>query len=246
MLSEKPWKLDSLLMLGLSLLLGIGFFSLAAGFLGQYGGGKVDDNSTLLLLLRSLALDGSILISIFFFLRLERLSWADAFGFRTPGIGRALLWGFVLAVLFSPVGQGMNELCARGLEHFNVPVPNEQAVDTLQKAAPGFNRIYLIVFAVLIAPVAEETLFRGILYPSIKQYGFPRAALWGTSFLFALIHLSLTAFLPLMLFAILLAMLYEKTSNLLACIVAHSLFNASAIVLMFYLTRETPVTHPPY
>ncbi len=243
MLSEKPWKLDSLLMLGLSLFVGIGFFTLIAQWLMQHNGGKIDDNSPALLVVSTLGLDGSILLSVFLFLRAEHVSWREAFGFKTPGLARALLWGFIVAACFSPIGQGMNELCARGLEKLNVHFQNEQAVETLQQAAPGFNRIYLIFFAVVIAPVAEESLFRGILYPTIKQYGYPRAALWGTSFLFAVIHHSLTAFLPLMLFAIVLTLLYEKTNNLLACIIAHSLFNASAVVLMF---QYTPVTHPPY
>ena len=50
----------------------------------------------------------------------------------------------------------------------------------------------------LLAPVAEELLFRGILYPAIKQAGFPRLALWGTSLLFAAMHMNLVTFVPLL------------------------------------------------
>jgi membrane protease YdiL (CAAX protease family) len=79
---------------------------------------------------------------------------------------------------------------------------------------------------ILLAPLAEEVLFRGILYPWIKQIGFPRLALWGTSLLFAVVHMNLVTLLPLLLLALLLAQLYERTDNLLAPISAHALFNA--------------------
>ena len=145
-----------------------------------------------------------------------------------------MLWGVIVAVCFTPIGQEMNLLCGEVLQKIHVEPQTEQAVETLQRAAPGFNRIYLVFFALVIAPVSEEALFRGILYPTIKQYGFPRAALWGTSLLFAAVHVNLPAFLPLVILAIVLTILYERTNNLLACIVAHSLFNASAVAYLFY------------
>jgi hypothetical protein len=69
------------------------------------------------------------------------------------------------------------------------------------------------VFAVVIAPVAEEFIFRGMLYPFVKQLGWPRLAWFGVSFLFALIHLDAAAFVPLFLLALALTWLYEKTDN---------------------------------
>jgi uncharacterized protein len=243
MLSVKPWKLDGFLLLAMSLLVGIASFSLALGLVAHFSRVKPDADTPVLLVLRSLALDGSILIAVFLFLRTEHMSWAEAFGFKTPRLWNALMWGIIIGLICSPICQKMNERFAVILEHFHVQIQNEQAVETLEKATPGFNRFYLIFFAVIIAPICEETLFRGILYPAIKQAGFPRIALWGTSLLFALVHLSLTAFVPLVLLAATLAILYEKTNNLLACITAHMVFNGYAVIMMFHVS---PVTHPPY
>jgi membrane protease YdiL (CAAX protease family) len=234
MLSEKPWKLPGLVRFVYCLLLCICFMIMVTAAAQKLSGAKPNVIPPGIMVLSSLALDGSILVSIFFFLRFERLTWAEVFGFKTGGPWRAILWGIAVALCFTPIGQIMNDLCSRALQSLHVQAPNEQAVETLQKATPGFSRVYLIFFAIIIAPVAEETLFRGILYPAIKQFGFPRAALWGTALLFAAIHLNIAAFLPLMLFAIILAVLYEKTNNLLACIVAHSLFNAAGVLLLFY------------
>jgi membrane protease YdiL (CAAX protease family) len=240
MLSEKPWRLEGLVRFILCLLIGVAVAMITSGLVLHFTGVKPGDQTPLALVLGTLSLDGAILVAVFIFLRLEHLSWADAFGFKTPGFWRALLWGVIVAVCFTPIGQEMNNLCAQALEWFHVDAQNEQAVETLQKAAPGFSRVYLIFFAVVIAPVAEETLFRGILYPTIKQGGFPRAALWGTSILFAAIHLNLSAFLPLVIFAALLAILYEKTNNLLACIIAHSIFNIAGVVLLYHYNPGGP------
>jgi membrane protease YdiL (CAAX protease family) len=235
MLSEKPWKLHGLMYLVFCLLLCVAFMIMVIGIVQHFTGAKPDDNSPVFLVLSSLALDGSILVSIFLFLRLEDITWAEAFGFKNCPLWRPVLWGIIVAVLFTFVGQEMNGLCGKAIERFShKAAPNEEAVETLQKATPGFCRAYLIFFAIIIAPVAEECLFRGILYPSIKRYGYPRAALWGTAVLFAAIHLNLAAFLPLMLFAVILSILYEKTNNLLSCIVAHSMFNAANVLVLFF------------
>jgi membrane protease YdiL (CAAX protease family) len=226
------------------LLIGISTFALAAQLVAHYTGAKLDDNSPPILVLSSLALDGSILIAVFLFLRWENLTWVEAFGFRTR-LWCALMWGVIVAVCFTPVAQEMNVLCGKAIEWYSGKAPpSEQAVESLQKAVPGFTRVYLIFFAIVIAPVSEETLFRGILYPAIRQFGFPRSALWGTSILFAAIHANLPAFLPLTLLAVVLAILYEKTSNLLACIVAHSVFNAAGVLLLYYYNGEAaPPSH---
>ena len=50
-------------------------------------------------------------------------------------------------------------------------------------------------------------------------------ALWGSAVFFGLIHVNAAAFLPLTLFGLVLAWLYERTGNLLASITAHALFN---------------------
>ena len=88
--------------------------------------------------------------------------------------------------------------------------------------------------AVVVAPVVEEILFRGILYPAIKQIGYPRIAAIGTAILFALFHVNLLTFASLTAVALGLIALYEFTDNLLAPIVAHAVFNASNLTMLFW------------
>jgi uncharacterized protein len=83
-------------------------------------------------------------------------------------------------------------------------------------------------------PVAEEMLFRGLLYPTVKEIGYPRLAWWGSALLFAVAHANLVALIPLIWVALALTWLYEKTDNLLAPVVAHALFNGVNFTLICF------------
>ncbi len=89
------------------------------------------------------------------------------------------------------------------------------------------------IATILIAPLGEEIIFRGILYPAIKRTGRPQLALWSTALLFGAIHANLASFVPLTLLAVVLVGLYEYTGNLLACFAVHGLFNAVNFVALY-------------
>ena len=109
----------------------------------------------------------------------------------------------------------------------------QQVVQEIQKGEFSlFQQVYLMLVTIIAAPVVEEILFRGILYPTIKRAGYPKVALWSTSIVFALTHQNAPSFLSLVFFAIILTLLYEETGNLLAPIVAHSCFNTANFVLL--------------
>jgi membrane protease YdiL (CAAX protease family) len=114
----------------------------------------------------------------------------------------------------------------------------QQAVQTMEMAVTWRNRLALGLVTILLVPVAEEIFFRGILYPWIKQIGFPRLALWGTALIFAALHMNLVTFVPLTILALILAALYERTGNLLAPITAHALFNGMNFTLLYWLQES--------
>jgi membrane protease YdiL (CAAX protease family) len=114
---------------------------------------------------------------------------------------------------------------------------DEMAVSLLLNATSRAAGIYLGFFAVVLAPVAEEFIFRGVLFPYIKQLGFPKLAWIGLSLVFALIHGDAAVFIPLFVLSLALTYLYEKTDCLLAPIFAHALFNAVNLVLIKFLPQ---------
>ena len=56
-----------------------------------------------------------------------------------------------------------------------------------------------------------------------------------SGFIFALVHLSLSEVLPLMVLGIVLGFVYARTQNLLASILLHSLWNAGTILSLYLL-----------
>lgn len=187
------------------------------------------------MIIAALSLQGAALILIPHFLHEQNLSWREAFGFG-QNRKRAILLGAILACVFLPVGMTLQWLSAQAmvhLPHLQLKPQEQEAVQTLEMAVTWFNRMALAIVTIIVAPIAEEMLFRGILYPAIKLAGFPRLALWGTALLFAAIHLNLVTFIPLAVLALALTVLYERTDNLLGPITAHALFNAMNFVILY-------------
>lgn len=195
--------------------------------------------SVVQMLIATLSFQGASLGWTAAFLREHGVTWGEAFGFRHYWRHAALI-GVIVASLFFPAGLALQRGSAEVLTH--VPrlgmKPEEQtAVQTLRIASSWVDRVALGVITILLVPVAEEMLFRGILYPWIKGAGFPRLALWGTALVFAAIHLNLVIFVPLFVLALALTVLYERTGNLLAPITAHSLFNALNFTMLYLFER---------
>ena len=90
---------------------------------------------------------------------------------------------------------------------------------------------------VLVAPVTEEMLFRGLVFGSfIRRWPYPVASL-ASAFLFGLAHMDLTLLLPLTIAGILLNALYHKTRSLVPSTIAHATLNAVSIFLAIFVTR---------
>jgi membrane protease YdiL (CAAX protease family) len=165
-------------------------------------------------------------------LREHRVSWAEAFGLGRKKI-RALLLGVIVAMAVFTIIRLMQFGIQEVFDHFRMKSQEQLAVQVLRDAQGWRSWLVLGIATMVIAPIGEELLFRGILYPAIKREGFPRLALWVSSLLFAAIHMNLVAFLPLTFLALVLAWLYEQTGNLLAPIAVHSLFNAFNFALVW-------------
>ncbi|HYI66648.1 MAG TPA: type II CAAX endopeptidase family protein [Candidatus Limnocylindrales bacterium] len=89
----------------------------------------------------------------------------------------------------------------------------------------------VVVAVVILAPIAEEIFFRGVVFNAWLREGGPRWAIFGSSALFALIHLSVVALVPIFLLGLALAWVYRRTGNLLAPIAMHATVNGISVAL---------------
>ena len=235
MLSEKPWQPEAVMLLVSGLCL-----SLFIGMAGQI---------VLIHALPDLGEPLKKLISFFasitvfhvvalvltaVFLKAHQMSWWDFVGLRQRILLRALLQALIVGVVLVPLALALNSAAAEVMKLVGLTPELQPTIKVLQESGSLPRRLSFAVAAVLLAPVVEESLFRGILYPAIKQQGFPKTALLGTSLLFAAIHVNLMTFLPLTVFALVMVFLYEKTDTLLAPIFAHCLFNGANFCMFFF------------
>ena len=235
-LLRKPWTLETL-----TLRLAMVLFCFYAGLMLSVWAEKLSGAearhvpSAGQMLVGMLSFQGAIVVLSGYFLREQGTTWREAFGLDHRW-QMAVLWGILAACIFLPIGVRIQDICVKLLKLWSQSPfkPEEQLpVQTLKLTAQLSKRLILGIATVILAPVAEETLFRGILYPAIKHAGYPRIALWLTSFAFAGMHANAAAFLPLLVLSLLLTVLYEKTGNLVAPIVAHALFNGVELVYLF-------------
>ena len=100
----------------------------------------------------------------------------------------------------------------------------------------------MVFSAVVVAPIAEEVIFRGFLYPVVKRYSEPWFAAIFTGCLFGVIHFNLMSFPLLALMGIVLVVLYEITGSLWVPIACHAAFNALQVgVMMLARLYEIPL-----
>ncbi|MEM2350062.1 MAG: CPBP family glutamic-type intramembrane protease [Candidatus Bathyarchaeia archaeon] len=102
---------------------------------------------------------------------------------------------------------------------------------------PGMQ-IAIAVFSVLLAPFVEEVYFRGFSYQAFKKSWGVKAAIPLCSIFFSILHMDPWSIPNTFIAGLILTLVYEKTGNLNATIIAHSINNLSAILI--YLLSYTP------
>jgi uncharacterized protein len=79
--------------------------------------------------------------------------------------------------------------------------------------------------AVVLAPLFEETLFRGVLLPVLGQRWGAMPGLVASALIFAMAHLSLGELVPLLVLGMGLGWLRLRTGRLAPCVLMHALWN---------------------
>lgn len=103
-----------------------------------------------------------------------------------------------------------------------------------EKSTAGV-RVVLGVSAVVVAPVVEELVFRGVIFASLLRYcSLPMAVLISGVY-FAAVHLHVTSFPALVFLGCTFATGYAVTGSILTPIIMHTLFNSFSLSL-FSLT----------
>lgn len=147
---------------------------------------------------------------------------------RVTPAPEALLTALVVALVVGTVGclyvEALDQLAGR------------LRLEQLFGAAPGGHpglRISIFVVAVFIQPIAEEYVFRGLLYRALdREWGDWRAVL-GSALVFAS-YRPPASILPAFTIGIATAFLFKRTGRLVSAVLMHALFNAMILAWTFW------------
>lgn len=238
MLSQKPWRAEAVIQLVAGVFACVCLGALTVAGLRQAGVAAFKSaDSFAPVLVATLSFQGAACGLMFVFLMFHNVNWRELFGLRDPKLVRSLLLGAAVVTVAFPIVLVLQQVSVMALERVGWHPEDQRAVDLLVSAKSFWLRGYLVFFAVVLAPVAEEFLFRGVLFPFVKQLGWPRFAWLGVSLLFAAIHVNLPTLVPLFALALVLTWLYDRTDCLLVPIAAHSLFNTANVIILFIQNR---------
>ncbi len=104
-------------------------------------------------------------------------------------------------------------------------------LDAARSSNSGAILLFFLTLGVL-APLCEESLFRGFLYGSLrKRFGVGISLLVSAS-LFAAAHLDPGAVVPLLCLGLVFGYVFERTRSLVPSMIAHGLWNSGSFSIM--------------
>jgi membrane protease YdiL (CAAX protease family) len=156
---------------------------------------------------------------------------AAAAGLRAAGLRGGLGLGAVTFAAILPVCVAALVVSVSAMQLVSAPITSHPLLEMLQnRPAPGILAA-AAVQATVLAPLAEEFIYRGVLMTTLLRPFGVIGALLASSAVFGLIHLPTEpqAVLPLFILGLALGYAAYRTRSLVAPIVAHALFNALMI-----------------
>ncbi|HLL72822.1 MAG TPA: type II CAAX endopeptidase family protein [Pyrinomonadaceae bacterium] len=180
------------------------------------------------------------------------LVWVVVTGIGKRPFWRTLGWSWSPRVgLWSSVGLALG-LYVLGILIFKIFGDQETALVRLLNSSAA-ARYSIVVMATLTAPLVEEVVYRGVLYPALQRRV---GMLWGVAgvmIIFALIHVpqyypSFGAISTIGVLSLSLTLLRAYSGRLLPCVVVHTIFNglASVAILLEPYFKDVPkVTDEP-
>jgi membrane protease YdiL (CAAX protease family) len=115
-----------------------------------------------------------------------------------------------------------------GRLHANVPEQNPLMGMTVDQM------LWMMPVVVILGPIAEEVLFRGVMFSRFWREGHPITGVLFTSVLFGLLH-GIPLLLPMFAIGLLLALLFWRTKTLIAPISVHVANNLIAFIATLHV-----------
>ena len=150
------------------------------------------------------------------------------FGLDARTVGADVKWAFVNLIAIYPlvlIGLLVVMLVIEG------DIPKHETLLTMSGDNPLVLRVVSVLFAVLLAPIFEEILFRGLFQTMVRSAtDQPWIAIVMTSVIFVMMHASKTHWLGLFGLSVGMGYAYERSGSLYRSIFIHIMFNGISVI----------------
>ena len=142
-----------------------------------------------------------------------------------PNAGASAAWGAGAGLVVAVIGIAYLNL----IHHFGL------FSDAQIAGAGGLFKVQMLfTLAVVAAPLAEEFIFRGLVFGGLRRTMGLGASMVMSAALFAIVHPP-ASMLPVFVLGLGAALLYDRTRSLLAPVLMHAVYNAAVIGYQVFL-----------
>lgn len=169
-----------------------------------------------------------LLIPVLVFVSIKRLSFQPVFRWQPANL-RLLVAGGIIGLGMSPVSDELDRL-VQSL----IPMPPDifKALESVMRFQSTGEMILLIWTLVIIGPVAEEMLFRGLLQGAFERNTNINKAVFSTAFIFMFIHFNPWWAIQILVVGVLLGVLAWRTDSILPCMIMHGVINGISLAVI--------------
>lgn len=148
----------------------------------------------------------------------------------SKGMNQGIRWGILLFITVMLLGMVVTMF-------YPVEPELQDFAKIILGAENWWELIFPIIMGVILAPIGEEIYFRGFLYPTLRVRFGAMGGIFLTALFFSVMHFDLYRLIPIAVGGAGLTYLYEKTGNIWTNIIAHGVWNAIMIALIFLAYR---------
>jgi hypothetical protein len=148
---------------------------------------------------------------------------------------RGFRWWWVLVV---PIAAYVALVGADYLQQVNQSIFPNVSNGQCTSVRHDYSHYYLLAIIVVcvIAPISEETIFRGFIYGWLHRWGPAVLAVPLSAVIFSALHQQLVLFLPLFFVGLVLSLLYQGSRSIIPGVLTHAMFNLPNILLILSTT----------
>lgn len=170
----------------------------------------------------------TVLLIWLFTIVVNRASWSDL-GLRSSSCRTYVVYGLLAGAGILVLIMTASALLIR-LQP-NIPPQDFERILRSVHSPGGF--LLMLLMGSVLAPLSEELLFRGMLYPAVRKYLGPMGGAVVAGLIFGISHTDLWRAIPLTIGGALLCYIYEKTGSILVSAAAHGTWNGIMTVIVY-------------